>query len=49
METTTQQALHKEVNPPQLEKAERIVFVFNGYSVCSAFAVAGNAKKSKVV
>ena len=49
METTTQQALHKEVDPLHLEKAGRIMFVFDGYSLCSALAVAGNAKKSKVV
>ena len=44
----TQQNIYKEGNPRDMEKNEGIMSVFNRYSLRTTFAIARNAKESKV-
>ena len=48
MEPKTQQNIYKEGNPRDMEKNEGIMYVFNRYSLRTTFAIARNAKESKV-
>ena len=44
----TAEDIYKEGNPRDMEKNERITSVFNRYSLRTTFAIARNAKESKV-
>ena len=48
MEPTTQQNIYKEGNPRDMEKNEGIMCLFNRYRLRTTFAIARNAKESKV-